>query len=78
MITIGFEQSTLERCLDQAQHERVIITRNGKPIALLVNVEGLDKEQLELGSSNTFWNLMIERRSQQTVSRAQLEQSLSS
>jgi antitoxin (DNA-binding transcriptional repressor) of toxin-antitoxin stability system len=76
MITIGLEQATLDQCLDEAQHERVVITRNGKPIALLVNIEGLDEEQLELGSSNTFWKLITERRSQPTISRTQLEQTI--
>ena len=76
MITIGLEQATLDKCLDEAQHERVVITRNGKPIALIVNIEGLDEEQLELGSSNTFWELITERRSQPTISRAQLEQTI--
>lgn len=76
MIMIGLEQATLDKCLDEAQHERVVITRNGKPIALLVNIEGLDEEQLELGSSHTFWKLITERRSQPTISRTQLEQTL--
>ncbi len=74
MITIGLEQATLDGCIDEAQHERVIITRNGKPIALIVNVEGLDEEELELGSSDKFWRLMTERRAQKTISRAQLEE----
>ncbi len=76
MTTISIEQATLETCLEKSQHERVILTRNGKPIALLVNVEGLDTEQIELGSSDNFWKMMAERRSQFTVSREQLEEQL--
>ena len=76
MITRGFEHATLGQCLDDAQHDRVVITRDGKPVALIVSVEGLDEEQLELGSSDTFWNLMTERRTQKTMSRSQLEQAI--
>ncbi len=74
MITIGLERATLDKCIDDAQHERVVITRNGKPIALIVNVEGLEEEELKLGSSDKFWRLITERRAQKTISRAQLEE----
>lgn len=77
MKTIGLEQATLEVCVSEAQNERVVITRNGKPVALIVGIEGLDTEQLQLGSSDKFWRLMSERRQQKTISRAMLEQSIS-
>jgi antitoxin (DNA-binding transcriptional repressor) of toxin-antitoxin stability system len=76
MTTINIEQTTLEACLEKSQRERVILTRNGKPVALLVNVEGMDAGQIELGSSDKFWKLMAERRSQFTISREQLEEQL--
>ena len=76
MTIIGVEQATLEACLEKSQRERVILTRNGKPVALLVNVEGLDAEQIELGSSDKFWKLMVERRAQFNVRREQLEEQL--
>jgi antitoxin (DNA-binding transcriptional repressor) of toxin-antitoxin stability system len=76
MKTISLEQTTLDACVHAAQYERVVVTRNGKPIALIVGVEGLDEEQLQLGSSANFWQLIEERRSQKTISRAQLEQNL--
>jgi hypothetical protein len=41
-----------------------------------VDVEGLDAEQIELGSSDKFWKMMTERRAQFTVSREQLEEQL--
>lgn len=53
---------------------RVVITRNGKPVALIVGVEGMDEEQLQLGGSEKFWNLIAERRKQKTVSRSILEE----
>ena len=74
MKVVGLEQASLDTCVNDAQHERVVITRNGKPIALIVGVEGIDKEQLELGSSDKFWRLIAERRAQKTLSRSELEQ----
>jgi antitoxin (DNA-binding transcriptional repressor) of toxin-antitoxin stability system len=76
MKTIGLKQATLDDCIKNAQQERVVITRNGKPIALIVGVEGMDKEQLQLGSSDKFWKLIEKRRKDKIVSRAELEQRL--
>jgi antitoxin (DNA-binding transcriptional repressor) of toxin-antitoxin stability system len=50
-----------------AQCERVVITRNGEPYALVVGVENKDEEDLELEFSPSFWQ-MIEKRRRSTVS----------
>lgn len=76
MKTIGLEHATLDACVKDARHERVVITRKGKPVALIVGVEGLDEEQLQLGSSPKFWTLIEERRKQKTISRAELEKKI--
>ena len=73
MKTVGVEQTTLDDCVRESQEERVIVTRDGTPVAVIVGVEGLDEEQVQLGSSNDFWKLIIERRQQKTLSRAELE-----
>lgn len=77
MKLVSLDLATLATCVKDAQHERVVITRRGKPIALIVGVEGLDEEQLQLGASDEFWKLIAERRTQGTMSRAELEQELS-
>lgn len=76
MMKIDVKRADLDICVSDAQHERVVITRDGKPVALIVGVEGMDEEQLQLGSSDRFWRLMTERRKQKTISRAHLEQSV--
>jgi antitoxin (DNA-binding transcriptional repressor) of toxin-antitoxin stability system len=78
MKTISLEQATLDICVSDAQRESVIITHNGKPVALIIGVEGIDEELLQLGASNKFWTLITERRKQKTISRAQLEQNINS
>ena len=74
MRKINVETTDLESCVSRAQQERLVITRKGRPVALLVGVEGMDPEQIELGSSDRFWKLITKRRKQKTINRARLEQ----
>ena len=76
MKILGLEQTTLDSCVAEAQRQRVVLTRDGKPVALLVGLEGLDTEQVGLGSSDAFWSLMAARRGQATLTRAELEERL--
>ncbi len=77
MKVINLEQTTLDMCIKEAQHERIIITCNGKPVALVIGVEGMDEEQVQLASNDRFWALITQRRAQKTISRAELEQKIS-
>src|SRR5262245_9565663 len=74
MKVIGLKQTSLNACVDEAQHEKVVTTRNGKPVALVVGVAGMDAEQVELGSSSDFWKLITKRRRERTLTRTQLEE----
>jgi len=76
MKTVSLEQTTLDICVNEAQGENVIVTRNGKPVALIVGLEGMDEEQLQLSSSDKFWRLITERRKQTTMSRDKLEETI--
>lgn len=73
MIKIDLKHTTLDACVHNAQRERIVLTRDGKPVALIIGVEGMDEEQLELGSSDRFWKLISERRAQKTLTRTELE-----
>lgn len=73
MKQISVERADFASCVSQAQEERLVITRKGKPVALLVGVEGLDREQLDLGGNDKFWKLINQRRKQKTISRAELQ-----
>ena len=73
MKTFGIEQATLDACVREAQGDRVILTRDGLPVALVVGLEGLDQEQLELGISDSFWQLIARRRKERTVTRSEVE-----
>ncbi len=73
MRTMALEKTDLNACIQRAQGERVVVTRAGSPVALVVGIEGLDEEQIQLGSSDKFWKMMRERRQDKTLSRAALE-----
>ncbi len=71
--TFEMEKTTLDACVREAQVDRVLVTRDGQPVALVVGLEGLDEEQIQLGSSDKFWKLIAQRREQRTVTRSELE-----
>jgi hypothetical protein len=57
----------------QLRREPTVKTKHRKPI---VSVEGMDEEQLQLGSSDKFWKLVEKWRKEKTISRAELERRL--
>jgi len=71
--TITIEQTTLDACVRDARHERVIITQNGLPVALVIGLEGMDAEQVRIMSSDEFWRLIGERRRPKTFGQAAME-----
>jgi antitoxin (DNA-binding transcriptional repressor) of toxin-antitoxin stability system len=73
MTQVPVESTDLESCLSRAQQERLILTRKGKPVAIVLGLEGMDREQVELGASERLWDLIAKRRTQRTMNRAKLE-----
>lgn len=65
-------QRKVKECVDTAQEERVVITKRGRPAAVLVGVEGKDWEDVVLQTSPAFWKLIEERRKQPTISFKEL------
>ena len=76
MKVVALKDADLHACLSDAKREGVVITRRGKPVAMLVGEQGLDLEQIELGRSDKFWNLVRKWRGQKTISRAALDKRL--
>ncbi len=66
-------QKKVKECMDISQEDQVVITRHGKPAAVLVGVEGRDWEDLVLQTSPTFWQLIEDRRKQRTISITELK-----
>jgi len=77
------KQLTLEQLSEQlqdyvrsAQREQILITDNGKPIALLFGLENSDPEQLNLQLSARFWEMISDRRKRPTVPLSVVEEQL--
>lgn len=72
-VTVRDLQKRVKECVDHAQEDRVVITRHGKPAAVLVGVEGEDWESVVLETDPKFWKLIRARRAQPTVSLERLD-----
>jgi prevent-host-death family protein len=62
-------KQALSEYVDAAQKERILITRHGRPAAVLVGVEGLDMAALFKAEGGDFWKA-IERRRGRGAARA--------
>ena len=55
-------QTNVDAVLNSAQSERIVISRRGKPCAVLVGIEDYDAEDLRFASSKDFWHMIHQRR----------------
>ena len=62
--------------LQVAQQERVLVTRGGRPLVLLVGLENKDQDDWDLETSPAFWQMIEERRARPTRPLRELETSL--
>ncbi len=65
-------QKRIKECVDMSQQDQVVITRRGKPAAILLGVEGKDWGDVVLQTSSRFWKLIEERRQESTLSMKEL------
>ena len=72
-VTVRDLQKKVKECVDHAQEDRVVITRHGKPAAVLVGVEDQDWETVVLQTDPDFWKLIHARRKQPTLSLGKLK-----
>ncbi len=62
VVALREAKATLSRCVDAAQSDRVLITKHGKPAALVIGVEGESLEDLLTVANPRFWELVESRR----------------
>ena len=55
-------RETLRRRLNECQQADVVITRRGRPAAVLFGVEGMDWERFILRTDDSFWRMLQRRR----------------
>jgi prevent-host-death family protein len=75
VLAIREAKAGLSATLDEAQRERVLITRNGKPSAIVIGVEGHDFEDVLLMSNPKFWEMIeASRRNPTTYTMEEIRQ----
>lgn len=69
MKVVGLREAKqqLSGCVVRAQRERVLITRQGRPAALMIGVEGHDLEDVLLMQNPRFWKMIEARRAEPTL-----------
>jgi prevent-host-death family protein len=69
VVGVRTAKDSLSGCLKDAQGEDVLIVRHGKPLALVIGVEGLDLEDIYWGTNEELLQTVVRRRRQsKTVS----------
>src|SRR5688572_16703158 len=70
--------TNLEKILGTAQQQRVVLTRGGKPSAILVGIESYDAEDLQLVHSEKFWQMIESRRQGRSIPLSEVKARLKS
>jgi prevent-host-death family protein len=68
VVALREAKQRLSGCVVRAQHERVLITKQGRPAALMIGVEGHDIEDVLLMQNPRFWRMIEARRSEPSLS----------
>jgi len=77
VVALGQAKNELSATVNQAQRQRVLVTRHGKPAALIIGVEGEDFEDLMTRSDPAFWQMIEKRRkASKTVSASEMRRRL--
>jgi len=70
-------KATLSGCVEAAQQDRVLITKHGRPAALVIGVEGENLEDLFTVANPRFWKLIESRRqSRKTIPLSEVRRRL--
>lgn len=62
VVALGEAKNSLSAYVKDAQADRVLVTRHGKPAALIIGVEGENFEDLMTRSDPDFWRMIEARR----------------
>lgn len=65
--TLREVKEQLSRFVFVSQKEPVLITKHGRPVALVKGVEGNDMEDIFYMTNHAFWKTIKKRRQQKTI-----------
>jgi len=60
-------QRNVRKCVVASQKDRVVVTRHGRPAAVIIGVEGRDWEDVLYQTSAGFWKMIQRRRKEKTI-----------
>jgi prevent-host-death family protein len=63
VVALAKAKNELSAYVEEAQRGRVLVTRHGRPAALIIGVEGEEFEDLMTRSDPEFWRMIVARRS---------------
>ncbi len=77
VVALGQAKNALSAYVEEAQRDRVLVTRHGKPAALIIGVEGEEFEDLMTRSDPEFWQMIeARRRASKTISAVEMRRRL--
>jgi prevent-host-death family protein len=75
-ISVRELQQKIRAVMETAQKDQVVITRNGRPVAVILGIEGADWETVAQETSKSFWKEIGKRRKQKTISLSEMRKRL--
>ncbi len=75
-VSVRQAKDQFSECLEQSQQSAVVITRHGKPTAVIVGAEGKDLEDVVVINDRAFWKMVRKSRKERTHSLEEVEKQL--
>lgn len=69
-------QQSVKDTVDASQKGHVMVTRHGKPVAVLVGVEGKDWETVYWETNRSLWKTIKKRRKDETITLTEMRRRL--
>ena len=66
-VTLRDAKEQLSGCVAKAQVDKIIITKYGRPAAILWGVEGMDFEDIFFMTNRRFWKMIGKRRTSRSI-----------
>ncbi len=77
VVALAKAKNELSAYVEEAQRGRVLVTRHGRPAALIIGVEGEEFEDLMTRSDPEFWQMIEARRNaSKTISASEMRERL--
>ena len=61
-VTVRDAKATLSGTIEDSQEQKVVITKHGKPVCILIRCEGYEIEDVLTIADPAFWEMIEERR----------------